>query len=255
MRGRGFPKKKTAEEILTELGLVCARDESNWSFRRRVFPLMYHKDVLVCAEFFLGVSADEWDDGDRGIYSFILLHARSGIGFLTAFAETFPKDPREMESKKKLSLLPKNVREVVTEPTVKQAVRDEFTPLPGEDRGALWLRIIDGRKKKTKTPVDLYKGQKLTQRLAKFGFDRLDGEGDWAFRRRVFPELYLRDSELAMQFLLGSDKAGWNDFDKEMSSSITSLVNADRNTLDLIAETLSIDPVIERKKRRVGQPK
>ncbi len=49
-----------------------------------------------------------------------------------------------------------------------------------------------------------YEGDALTRNLEGLGIPRQDGESDWEYRKRVFPELYLRKGfSVAVSVLMG----------------------------------------------------
>lgn len=62
--------------------------------------------------------------------------------------------------------------------------------------------------------MSFYEGYSLTRYLGP-GFPRQDGESDWEYRKRVFPELYLREGfSTAVSVLMGCSVTELSDVDK-----------------------------------------
>ena len=60
-----------------------------------------------------------------------------------------------------------------------------------------------------------YEGDSLTRNLEGLGIPRQDGESDWEYRKRAFPELYLRKGfSVAVSVLMGCSVTELSDVDK-----------------------------------------
>lgn len=125
--------------------------------------------------------------------------------------------------------------------------RDRGVPDPMLDRAK---EIIVGKQNTGLTSTShMYKGESLTLRLKEYGFTRQNGESDWNFRKRVFPELFKKDSDRAMEFLQGGSAAEWDEMDK-MLYIILNAGDSDRNALMKFANGFAGDPLEMREKRK-----
>lgn len=89
---------------------------------------------------------------------------------------------------------------------------DRGTPEPMLDRAK---ELLAGKETTGfASTAHMYQGESLTLRLKEFGFARNNGESDWDFRKRVFPDLFPKDGDAAMEFLFGESAAEWGEMDK-----------------------------------------
>lgn len=91
----------------------------------------------------------------------------------------------------------------------------------------------------------VYIGENLDKRLAEWGFTRINGETDWAFRKRVFPDLHEKDSGCAYEFLLGKSVAEWHEVEKVLvlGLGLESKGSPSRSELIKFAEGFASDPL------------
>lgn len=54
-----------------------------------------------------------------------------------------------------------------------------------------------------------YRGDGLDNHLRILGQERLPGETDWDFRKRVFPEVFEQDRRWAFEILIGKEPQDW----------------------------------------------
>lgn len=63
--------------------------------------------------------------------------------------------------------------------------------------------------------LGFYSGDILTRKLESLGFPRQEGESDWEYRRRVFPEIYLEKGFFtAVSVLMGCNVSELSDMDR-----------------------------------------
>lgn len=98
----------------------------------------------------------------------------------------------------------------------------------------------------------MYKGESLTLRLKEYGFTRNPGESDWNFRKRVFPDMFEKDFDRAMEFLMGGSAAEWNDMDKFLCISLFSKGKPDHRELVKFAKGFGGDPLEMRERRQMA---
>jgi hypothetical protein len=101
----------------------------------------------------------------------------------------------------------------------------------------------------------MYKGESLTLRLKEYGFTRQNGESDWNFRKRVFPDLFNKvGGDRAMEFLQGSSAAEWDEMDKMLYLILVSenKDKPDRNALVKFAKGFAADPLEMRERWKVA---
>lgn len=89
----------------------------------------------------------------------------------------------------------------------------------------------------------MYKGESLTLRMKEYGFSRKNGESDWDFRKRVFPDFFEKDGGRAMEFLLGSSAAEWNEIDKLLYLALMRKGELSRPDLIKFAKGFASDPL------------
>jgi len=92
---------------------------------------------------------------------------------------------------------------------------------------------------------DIYKGEGLTLHLKEYGYDRLDGESDWEFRQRIFPDFYLKNSVKALESLMGSGVTEWG----EAAFFCIGLLSKDSvssESLERFARDFAEDPIVMR---------
>ena len=94
----------------------------------------------------------------------------------------------------------------------------------------------------------MYQGASLDARLKEYGFTRNNGESDWEFRKRVFPDLYEMDKDRALEFLMGASAAEWDDMDKFLVLAFATEKRSDRHSLIRFATGFAADPVEMRKR-------
>lgn len=99
----------------------------------------------------------------------------------------------------------------------------------------------------------MYRGESLTLRLKEYGFTRNLGEGDWDFRKRVFPDLFLMDGDRAMEFLMGGSAAEWDEREKLLYIDLASKGKPTRQELIKFAKGFGADP-LEMRARRQAAP-
>ena len=125
--------------------------------------------------------------------------------------------------------------------------RDRGVPDPMLDRAK---DIVAGKESTGLASTShMYKGESLTLRLKEYGFTRQNGESDWDFRKRVFPDLFKMDGDLAMEFLQGGSAVEWD----EMLYLVLVSENKgklDRNALVKFAKGFVADPLEMRERRK-----
>lgn len=101
-----------------------------------------------------------------------------------------------------------------------------------------------------------YKGENLTMRLKEYGFTRREGESDWNFRKRIFPEMFNKDSNRAMEFLIGGSAAEWDATDKLLYRMLLLDIGKgkrpDRHALVKFANGFNSDPLEKKEQRRLA---
>lgn len=128
--------------------------------------------------------------------------------------------------------------------------RDRGVPDPMLDRAK---EIIAGKQSAgLASTSQMYRGESLTLRLKEYGFIRQNGESDWNFRKRVFPDMFKMNGDRAMEFLLGGSAADWDEMDKMLYLIIVSenKGNPDRNALVKFAKGFAADPLEMHDERR-----
>lgn len=128
--------------------------------------------------------------------------------------------------------------------------RDRGVPDPMLDRAK---EIIAGKQNASLVSTShMYKGESLTLRLKEYGLTRQNGESDWNFRKRVFPDLFKMDGDRAMEFLQGSSATEWDEMDKMLYLVLVSENKGkpDRNALVKFARGFAADPLEMREKRK-----
>lgn len=124
--------------------------------------------------------------------------------------------------------------------------RDRGLPEPMLEKAK---EILAGKKSETFPSTSyMYKGNSLTLRLKEYGFTRLDGENDWEFRQRIFPDFYQISPNRAMEFLMGSSAAEWNEMEKLLCLALVSEGKQDRSSLERFARGFADDPLVMWKK-------
>ncbi|MFA6428999.1 MAG: hypothetical protein WCV84_00690 [Patescibacteria group bacterium] len=98
----------------------------------------------------------------------------------------------------------------------------------------------------------MFKGESLTKRLKEYGLKRLDGESDWEFRKRVFPDLFVVDRACAFEFLVGASSVEWHPIEQMLYAVITFEEGGKpcRGTLSKFAKDFSEDPLVARERGR-----
>ena len=127
--------------------------------------------------------------------------------------------------------------------------RDRGVPDPMLDRAK---EFIAGKQSVGPASTNhMYRGESLTLRLKEYGFTRQNGESDWNFRQRVFPDLFKMDGDRAMEFLQGGSAAEWDEMDKMLYLLLINDRNGkpDRNALVKFAKDFAADPLEMRQKR------
>ena len=129
--------------------------------------------------------------------------------------------------------------------------QDRGVPEPMLDRAARIL-VLSSRdipldsssvfKVKTRS----YKGENLELRLKEYGFERRDGENDWSLRKRTFPDLYLKNPEMATNFLFGANTSEWGELDNFLYLAFLMENDTSRKNLKKFAEGFAVDPVLMR---------
>jgi hypothetical protein len=90
--------------------------------------------------------------------------------------------------------------------------------------------------------ITAYTGELLDSRLATYGFSRSDGESDWEFRQRVFPDLAIYEPERALEFLLGRRGIYWRESESVLATSVI-LRRKHYGSLRRFAEGFTDDPL------------
>jgi len=87
---------------LKEYGYDRKRGESDWDFRKRVFPDLYQKDPSRALEFLMGDSAAEWGETEVFFCSCLTLTTKGQPSRydLVKFADGFADDPIKMREKR-----------------------------------------------------------------------------------------------------------------------------------------------------------
>ena len=126
--------------------------------------------------------------------------------------------------------------------------RDRGVPEPMLDRAARIL-VLNSRdipldsSSVSKVKTRSYKGENLELRLKECGFERGDGENDWGFRKRIFPDLYLKNPEMAMNFLFGANTSEWGEFDNFLYLAFLMENDTSYKNLKKFAEGFAADPM------------
>lgn len=128
--------------------------------------------------------------------------------------------------------------------------RDRGVPDPMLDRAK--KIIADKQSAGLASTSHMYKGESLTLRLKEYGFTRQNGESDWNFRKRVFPDLFKVGDARAMEFLQGGSAAEWDEMDTMLCLLLVSESDGkpDRNALVKFAKGFVADPLEMREKRK-----
>lgn len=94
---------------LKEYGFTRMNSESDWNFRKRIFPDMFSKDVARAMEFLIGGSVAEWDGTDKLLYLVLLDKGnKPDRHALVKFANGFHCDPLERkENQRRLAVFAK----------------------------------------------------------------------------------------------------------------------------------------------------
>ena len=131
---------------------------------------------------------------------------------------------------------------------------DRGTPEPMLDRAK---DIVAGKESTGLASTScVYKGESLTLRLKEYRFTRQNGENDWDFRKRVFPDLFKIDGDRAMEFLQGGSVAEWDEMDNMLYLVFVSEDKGklDRNALAKFAKGFAADPLEMREQRKAVSP-
>jgi len=126
--------------------------------------------------------------------------------------------------------------------------RDRGLPEPLFEKANEILKGKEGEKPVSTS--DMYKGDSLTLRLKEYGFTRREGESDWEFRQRIFPDLYQKSPDQAMEFLMGASATEWNDLDKMLCLNFMTEKTKDQSRLKWFAEGFAADPIVMRERCR-----
>jgi len=127
---------------------------------------------------------------------------------------------------------------------------DRGTPEPMLDRAK---DIVAGKESTGLASTScVYKGESLTLRLKEYRFTRQNGENDWDFRKRVFPDLFKMSRVRSMEFLLGGSAVEWDEMDKMLYLAIVSENKGkpDRNALVKFTKGFDADPLEMRERRK-----
>lgn len=101
--------------------------------------------------------------------------------------------------------------------------------------------------------IHTYKGENLTMRLKEYGFIRQNGESDWNFRKRIFPNMFNKDADRAMEFLIGGSAAEWDEADKLLYLILLDVGKGnkpDRHALVKFANGFHKDPLERKEEQR-----
>jgi len=85
---------------LKEYGFTRKEEESDWDFRKRIFPDLYEIDKDRALEFLMGASTAEWDEMDKMLVMAFAMENRSDRQSLIKFARGFADDPIRMRKRK-----------------------------------------------------------------------------------------------------------------------------------------------------------
>lgn len=100
--------------------------------------------------------------------------------------------------------------------------------------------------------IHMYKGENLTLRLKEYGITRNNGESDWNFRKRIFPDMFNKDADRAMEFLMGCSAAEWDSMDRLLYMALVKNGNKPgRGALVRFANGFHHDP-LKRKEEQEG---
>jgi hypothetical protein len=97
--------------------------------------------------------------------------------------------------------------------------------------------------------VSEFEGEALTELLKRHGFERLSGESDWDFRRRIFPDFYPREPQDALQILLGAVCTDWDEREKMLVMAGIMFASR-REEYAKFAEGFASDPIVQRRKKK-----
>ncbi|HEX8974829.1 MAG TPA: hypothetical protein VF817_05120 [Patescibacteria group bacterium] len=96
----------------------------------------------------------------------------------------------------------------------------------------------------------MFSGESLTMRLKEYGLTRRnENEGDWDFRKRVFPDLFEKDPGRALEFLMGASATEWEEMDKMLCSILLMKGKPGRRELADFAKGFGWDPAETRNRR------
>lgn len=118
---------------------------------------------------------------------------------------------------------------------------DRGTPEPMLDKAK---EILAGKQSEgLASTAHMYKGESLNLRLQEYGFARKNGESDWDFRKRIFPDLFQKVPDgRALEFLFGSSAAEWNEMDKLLVLVLMEKGKPSYNELVKFAKGFGWDP-------------
>lgn len=110
IRGKMHNRQITVQDLLNRLGMSPLQNESDWSFRKRLFPSLFKEDIVLATEFFLGCDVAEWNKIDRETFIYIVGQSKTTHTFLVEFAENFPEDPVIARGNKKEYCAPRTIQ-------------------------------------------------------------------------------------------------------------------------------------------------
>ncbi len=126
--------------------------------------------------------------------------------------------------------------------------RDRGTPEPMLDRAK---EILGGKKSTGLASTSyMYRGKNLTLRLKEYGYIRRNGESDWDFRKRIFPDFFQKSADRAMEFLMGASAAEWEKIEQILCLALVSKGEPSHYELVKFANGFAADPIQMRERKQ-----
>ncbi len=121
------------------------------------------------------------------------------------------------------------------------------------DRGniELMLDLVNPIIEKDRKPgekvnlTSTFVGESLDKKLTEYGYQRLQNEDDWSFRKRIFPDLFIKcpGDQRSLEFLYGKPLSDWNEIESMLSLTVLMESNVDYAQLKKFADDFGGDPL------------
>jgi len=103
-------------------------------------------------------------------------------------------------------------------------------------------------------PTNAYSGDNLTELCKTMGYERIIGETDWKFRKRVFLKHYKTDSVAALEILMGAKPEAYTSTDRMLAMtlfvSVKNILSITGGELLEYVKGINIDPLALRENRQ-----